>query len=65
MWTWVRIINGFMKGKKMTSLRHRVIAVVSALVILMAIVVLPGCKKSGPTTTKAPAKKKVPETGME
>jgi hypothetical protein len=49
----------------MTSLRHRLIALVSALVIVVAIVVLPGCKKSTPQPQKKPVPKKVPETGME
>jgi hypothetical protein len=51
----------------MTSLRHRLMATISALVILVALVVLPGCKKSGTGTaggTKTKTKS-VPETGME
>jgi len=58
-----------MKGKEMTSLRHRVMAAVSALVILVALVILPGCRKSSSTstTTKTTTKttKKTPDTGME
>ncbi len=54
----------FTKGKNMTSLKHRLVAVVSALVILLAIVVLPGCKKSTPPAKKE-ATKKVPSTGIE
>jgi len=46
----------------MTDFRRRLVALVSALVILMAVVVLPGCKgddtqkPADPNKTAAPAK---------
>jgi hypothetical protein len=43
------MINIQLKGKEMTSLRHRLVVAVSALVVLVAIVVLPGCKKQSPS----------------
>jgi hypothetical protein len=51
------------KGKEMTSLRQKVLVVVSAIVVTLALMVLPGCKKAE-TPKKAPTKK-APATGME
>ncbi len=48
----------------MTSLRRKVLVLVSAIVVTMALIVLPGCKKSGTTSTK-PAPKKDITKGME
>jgi len=49
----------------MTTLRQKVLVVVSAIVVTMALIVLPGCKKADTTkkTTK-PAGKDVTK-GME
>jgi uncharacterized lipoprotein YajG len=49
----------------MTSLRHRLMATVSVLVILAALVVLPGCKKSSTSAPEKAPTKKAPTTGME
>jgi hypothetical protein len=46
----------------MTTLRQKVLVVVSAIVVTLALLVLPGCKKD---TTKAPAPKKDITKGME
>ena len=40
----------------MTTLRRKVLVLVSAIVVALAIVVLPGCKKEPVAPTKAPAK---------
>lgn len=47
----------------MNTLRQKVLVVVSAIVVTLAIVVLPGCKKDT-TPTKAPVKKDITK-GME
>lgn len=50
----------------MNSLKHKLIALLSVVVIVAAVVVLPGCKKS--RTEPAPAektKRTVPDTGIE
>lgn len=50
----------------MNSLKHKLIALLSVVVIVAAVVVLPGCKKSGTEPTKTEkTKKTVPETGIE
>jgi uncharacterized lipoprotein YehR (DUF1307 family) len=52
----------------MTTLRQKMLVVVSAIVVTLAIVVLPGCGKKEPTpTTKKPAagSKKDITKGME
>jgi hypothetical protein len=41
----------------MTTLRQKVMVLVSALVVTLALLVLPGCKQS---STKEPAKTKSP-----
>ncbi len=46
----------------MTTLRQKVLVVVSAIVVTMALLVLPGCKK---TETKKAAPKKDITKGME
>jgi predicted small lipoprotein YifL len=46
----------------MTTLRRKVLVVVSAIVVTMALIVLPGCGKKEPA--KAPAKKDITK-GME
>jgi hypothetical protein len=51
----------------MTTLRRKMLVVVSAIVVTLAFVVLPGCKKTGTTSTqktKTPAGKDVTK-GME
>jgi len=50
----------------MTTLRQKVLVLVSAIVVTMALLVLPGCKKPADTTKKpaAPAGKDVTK-GME
>ncbi len=48
----------------MITLRRKVLVLVSAIVVTMALIVLPGCKKSGTTPTKTPAKKDITK-GME
>ena len=47
----------------MTTLRRKVIVWVSALVVMVALLGLPGCKDSG--TEKAPTPAKNPTKGME
>ncbi len=48
----------------MTTLRQKVLVVVSAVVITMAFVVLPGCAKK-PVTPKAPEKKSATDKAMK
>ena len=49
----------------MAGLRHKLVALFSAVVILLAMVVLPGCsKKDNTPTPKKPAQKKL-DTGIE
>jgi len=48
----------------MTTLRQKVLVVVSAIVITLSFVVLPGCSKK-PATTKAPAKKSATDKAMK
>lgn len=44
----------------MTTLRRKVLVLVSAIVVTLALVVLPGCKKdTGKTPAKTPAKKDI------
>jgi hypothetical protein len=40
----------------MTTLRQKVLVLVSAIVVTLAIVVLPGCSKKTTTPTKSPTK---------
>jgi hypothetical protein len=40
----------------MTTLRQKVLVVVSAIVVTLALIVLPGCKKSTTPTKTAPKK---------
>ncbi len=40
----------------MTTLRKKVLVLVSAIVVTLAIVVLPGCGKKEPAPTKSPTK---------
>jgi hypothetical protein len=47
----------------MTTLRRKVLVLVSAIVVTMALIVLPGCKKDN--AKKAPAPKKDITKGME
>ena len=49
----------------MTTLRRKVLVLVSAIVVTLALVVLPGCKKdTAKTPAKTPAKKDITK-GME
>jgi predicted small lipoprotein YifL len=47
----------------MTTLRQKVLVVVSTIVVTLALVVLPGCGKKEPA--KKPVPKKAPTNGME
>jgi hypothetical protein len=47
----------------MTTLRQKVLVAVSAIVVTLALVLLPGCGKETPKKTATP--KKPPATGME
>jgi uncharacterized lipoprotein YajG len=47
----------------MTSLKHKLVAAFSVLVILVAVVVLPGCKKQTPA--KAPTKKATADKALK
>ncbi len=52
----------------MTSLRQKVLVLVSAIMVTLALVVLPGCGSKKPTPTKSPTKapaKDKTKTGME
>jgi hypothetical protein len=52
----------------MTSLRQKVLVLVSAIMVTVALVVLPGCGSKKPTTTKSTTKtgaKKDATKGME
>jgi hypothetical protein len=56
---YARRVNPDKKGKKMTTLRRKVLVLVSAIVVTLALVVLPGCgKKDSPTKKPAPTKTK-------
>ncbi len=48
----------------MTSLRQKVLVLVSAIVVTLALIVLPGCGKKD-TATKKPAPKKDITKGIE
>lgn len=54
----------------MMTLRRKVLVLVSAIVVTLALVVLPGCKREGtggtkPKQTTPTSAKKLPTTGME
>ena len=49
----------------MTNLKHKLIALVSVMVLVVAVVVLPGCKKEAPTPAPEKAPTKVPDPGIE
>jgi len=49
----------------MTDLKHKLIALLSMVVIVMAVVVLPGCKKSSTPPAPEKTKRTVPDTGIE
>lgn len=49
----------------MTTLRRKALVLVSAIVVTLAIVVLPGCKKDTGSGTKTPAPKKDITKDME
>jgi type IV pilus biogenesis protein CpaD/CtpE len=51
----------------MTTLRQKVLVLVSAIVVTLALVVLPGCAKKQSPTTKKPATTKTDKAikGME
>lgn len=60
--------NPVKKGKEMTSLRQKVLVWVSAIMVTLALVVLPGCGSKKPTPTKTTTKtgaKKDATKGME
>jgi hypothetical protein len=49
----------------MTSLRRKVLVLVSAVVVTLALVVLPGCGSKSPTPKKTTTTKKDVTKGME
>jgi hypothetical protein len=57
-----RLGNPNWKGKEMTNLKHKLVALVSMAVIVVAVVVLPGCKKSETPPPEEP-NKTVPDAG--